>query len=98
VNDDADRKIVLAGEEAKAVLAKFAATNRVPWSGPMFLKLFFAGNISFDATTGPRGWGIGYIPHHDAASYGQYYFRLKGTNDLRSVFEWWRTNDVRGTH
>jgi len=90
VNGDAGTNRVLKGEEAQVVLAKFAATNRLPWSGPAFLKLYFAGNASFNGVNARAH--IGYIPEYNAASYGEYYFQLKGSNDLRQVFEWWRTN------
>ena len=92
MNDDAGTNRVFRGAEAHAILAMFAATNRVPWDGPMFMKLYFGGNLFFN--TPNSRLAIGYIPWNNAASYGQYYFQLKSTNHLRRVFEWWRTNEV----
>ena len=87
-----DRKRVVVGEQAKSVAAVFTATNRIPWTGPKFMSLYIAGHIRFQG--GKHGTVIGYIPAYNGAGYGNYYFHLKGTNDLRRVFEWRTTNDT----
>jgi len=94
-SSDVDKKNLLSGAQARSVLATFQRTNRIPWSGPMFLKYFFSGYISFlDQEQSNRG-SITYLPDYNAASYGKYYFQLKGTNDLRRVFEWGRTEHTK---
>ena len=86
IHDDAEKTNMLASDRARVVLEAFASGLRSPVSAPDG-KNYAAGRVLFFHGNEQVGWVLHYIPAHDSLSYGYHYFRLKGTNELRRLFE-----------
>lgn len=83
--DEQGKTNVFSGDRAAQIVRMFNPTNRVPRLNSFWRKNYSTGRVAFYQGTNYL-IGFHYVPEYGALSRGNYYFALKGTNDLQRLF------------